>query len=586
MRSVAWRLVLMIATAAVLPLLVFGLVSIKTLRDGTRESVREGNVNVARRAAEQVALYVEHSVKALEALASELRGTHLEPWQRDRVIKNYLLDFAEFREITFFGLDRRPIATSRIGRPRLEPPAESPLGADVRVAPIVIDDDLLPTTAISVPIVVGGLPAGWIVAEISLEELWRMIDRIRVGREGRAALLSRDGRLVAHGDPDQKRYIASTEELPEHRFAGALRGGATVVFDEYERGGQMVLGTGAVVPRLGWTVVVEQPTAEAYAIARRLQQQLAIASVLALLLTAVGGLLWSRTLVGRISALRRATIALAQGRLDERAPVTGNDEIRELAESFNTMADRLAELQEIMRRQERQLTFARLTAGLYHDLSTPLMNVANHFRMYLRAQEDPAYREMCRRTIERELGTLGQLVDDLRNVVKPRPLERAPLDLVQALGEAVDVLRNRADEAALTLHFQAPGEPIWVSGNRHALGRVWSNLIVNAIQATAPNGSVTISVAREGDRARVQVADTGCGIAPERLATIFEDFVTTKERGLGLGLSIARRIVEQHDGRIAAHSEPGLGSTFTIELPLVETPAASVTAERVGQATT
>ncbi|HXH05404.1 MAG TPA: sensor histidine kinase [Vicinamibacterales bacterium] len=586
MRSVAWRLVLMIATAAVLPLVIFGLVSIGTLRVGTREAVREGNLNVATRAAEQVALYIQHSVKALEALASELRGTHLEPWQRDRVIKNYLLDFAEFREITFFDLDRRPIATSRIGGPRLRPPAESPLGADVRVAAITIDDDLLPTTTISVPIVVGGLPVGWIVAEISLEELWRMIDRIRVGQEGRAALLSRDGRLVAHGDPDQKRYIASGDELPEHHFADQLRRGATVFFEEYARGGRTVLGTGAAVPRLGWAVVVEQPTAEAYAIARRLQHQLAVASVLALLATVIAGLLWGRSLVGRISALRHATVALAQGKLDARAPVTGHDEIRELAESFNAMADRLEELQELMRRQERQLTFARLTAGLYHDLSSPLMNMANHFRMFLGAQDDPAYRELTRRAIERELATLRHLVDDLRSVTKPRPLERAPVELVQAIRDTVDALRHRADEARLALQLEAPDGPIWITGHAPALARVWSNLIINAIQATPPQGSVTVTVRRDGNRARVTVADTGCGIAPERLATIFEDFVTTKEQGLGLGLSVARRIVEQHEGRIWAASQPGLGATFTIELPVVEAPAAAArAAERVGRAT-
>src|SRR5207253_173679 len=112
----------------------------------------------------------------------------------------------------------------------------------------------------------------------------------------------------------------------------------------------------------------------------------------------------------------------------------------------------------------------------------------------------------------------------------------------------------------------APG-PLVIEGDRFALGRVFRNLITNAIQATSPGGQIVIATARHGDSAEISVTDTGSGIPPDRLAAIFDDFVTTKRRGLGLGLAISKRIVEQLDGTIAVNSEVGRGTAFTLRFP-------------------
>ena len=109
--------------------------------------------------------------------------------------------------------------------------------------------------------------------------------------------------------------------------------------------------------------------------------------------------------------------------------------------------------------------------------------------------------------------------------------------------------------------------PLLIEGDRLALGRVYRNLITNAIQATEPGGHVTVSTSRIGDIIEIAVADTGSGIPADRLKAIFEDFVTTKRRGLGLGLAISKRIVEQLDGTITVESEVGRGTTFTLRFP-------------------
>ena len=113
MTRITSRFAMLIATAAVLPLVVYGVVSLWSLRTGTQRSVREGNLNVATRVGEQIHLYITNNVNVLKALGAELRGTHLEAWQQDRILKNYVLDFPEFRELTLFDLAGTPIATSR-----------------------------------------------------------------------------------------------------------------------------------------------------------------------------------------------------------------------------------------------------------------------------------------------------------------------------------------------------------------------------------------------------------------------------------------------------------------------------------------
>jgi signal transduction histidine kinase len=231
------------------------------------------------------------------------------------------------------------------------------------------------------------------------------------------------------------------------------------------------------------------------------------------------------------------------------------------------MADRLVELQEDVKRQERQAMFGRIAAGLFHDLSHPIQNLGNSARLLAREDLDAESRETFHRTIDREIATLKRFMDDLRNIAKPKPIERFAMDVNTSVADIVESMRPEAERLGIAIEARYEEGPLVIEGDRFALGRVYRNLITNAIQATEPGGRVSIATARAGDRIEITVADTGSGIAPERLAKIFEDFVTTKRRGLGLGLAISKRIVEQLDGTIAVESEVGRGTQFTLRFP-------------------
>lgn len=214
--------------------------------------------------------------------------------------------------------------------------------------------------------------------------------------------------------------------------------------------------------------------------------------------------------------------------------------------------------------------FGRIAAGLFHDLSHPIQNLGNSARLLLRPDLDQESRETFQRTVERELATLRRFMDDLRNIARPKPIERFDVEVNSSVAEAVESMRAEAERHALALEARYAGTPLTMVGDRFALARVYRNLLSNAIQATTPGGRITVTTARVGEFVEITVADTGSGIAPERLAAIFDDFVTTKRRGLGLGLAISKRIVEQLDGTITVASELGRGTTFTLRFPARE----------------
>jgi signal transduction histidine kinase len=568
---------LILALAAVVPLMGYGLISLLSLQGGTRENVITGNQRVATRAAEEIRRYVSGHAEILTALASQLQNTGLEQWQQTTILRNYVLQFREFRELTLFDAARQPVATSRVGPPRIGVPTDAkPTFERVAMAPLRVDDDVLPTSVFAVSLTRLNQPSGWLVGELNLEEMWRVVDNIQIAERGFALVVAPDGTLVAHGDPDKKALVAQAANFSGHPLIASPEGEEPWREFEDESGVQL-LAVGARIEPLGWTLIVEQPTSEAYANARRLQQQLVVAIAVALLVMIVVGLVFGRRFIAPIFTLQRATQAVAAGDLESRVDIPGRNEFADLGSAFNAMADRLVELQEDVKRQERQAMFGRIAAGLFHDLSHPIQNLGNSARLLAREDIDAESRETFQRTIEREVAALKRFMDDLRNIAKPKPIERFAMDVNVSVSEMVDSMRPEGERNGITVEGRYAEGPLTINGDRFALGRVYRNLISNAIQATEPGGRVSITTARVGEHVQVTVADTGSGIPADRLPKIFDDFVTTKRRGLGLGLAISKRIVEQLDGTITVESEVGRGTTFTLRFPAsdVESQAAA-----------
>jgi signal transduction histidine kinase len=570
MKTIRARLAVLVATAAVAPLLAYGMVSLQLLRSATHVSVTGEAETAAEHAAGEIAQYLEHNIDLLTVVASDLQYAGLTPEQQARILRNNVQAFPAYSELTLFHADGRPLASTRLYKPTLVLGAERPLSDRPRVAPIRIDAALLPSTEISLRLEHAGPPVAFLVGRLSLEELWRVVGRVRVGGRGHAVLVDEKGRLIGHGDPAMQASVARGDDLLWHPLIHPRPGAALAGVERYTRqDGVAMLGVARPVGERGWRIIVEQRAVEAFALSTRLERFLLLTVLTGLGLTLLIAVVWGRSFVRPIDALMRATRALADGRQQVRVAIAGRDEFAELGVAFNSMADRLVTLQADAVRQERQATFGRIAAGLVHDLAHPIQNIGNNCRLMLQLYEDPQYRQDFRRMIDREFPAIRRLLEDLRNLARPIPLERFPVDVARLLQETAERITPLAAQAGLSVAVTTPASALAIEGDLFALGRVLQNLLQNALQATPPNGRVWLATHEAEGRAVIEVGDTGCGIAAERLPHVFDDYVTTKRRGLGLGLAISRRIVEQLGGTIAVTSEVGKGSVFTLSFPAI-----------------
>ena len=305
---------------------------------------------------------------------------------------------------------------------------------------------------------------------------------------------------------------------------------------------------------------------DASRIARHVDRYLLWAGIgVALLGTALVWILARRTLapVQRLGATARQ---LGRGDLSQRAEVTGPTEIRQLAHSFNTMA---AELEEAEGRRRS------LTADIAHELRTPTSNIQG----YMEAIKDGLFQPEPETidTIHEQSLLLSRLVDDLRLLAQvdggELQLQRTQTRLEELVQSCVDALRPRAEAKGVSLAVDVAETLPELDLDPTRIAQAVGNLLDNAVTHTPEGGSVTVSAQAVADAVEVVVADTGPGIAPGDLQRVFDRFYradpsrSRSTGGTGLGLTIARRLVEAHGGSIEAESVVGQGSRFIIRLP-------------------
>jgi signal transduction histidine kinase len=291
-------------------------------------------------------------------------------------------------------------------------------------------------------------------------------------------------------------------------------------------------------------------------------------AVLAAGVVAIGvSLLLSRSVVAPVRTLMIASRRIADGYYDERVRSTGSDELRRLATSFDQMAEKLEQV-EAMRRQ--------LIGDVSHELRTPLTAIKGNMEGLLDGVI-PASPEVYRQ-VHQEADRLARLVDDLQELsrveAKAYSLDVRPLAVSMLVQTTVKRLLPQAGAKHIQVHQDLPASLPQVLGDTDRITQVLTNLAANAIQYTPEGGDVTISAALQGNEIHLSVTDTGMGIPAEHMPHLFTRFYRVdKSRsrqaggGSGIGLTIARHLVEAHGGRIWAESDgEGQGSTFTFTL--------------------
>lgn len=280
--------------------------------------------------------------------------------------------------------------------------------------------------------------------------------------------------------------------------------------------------------------------------------------------------------------LQQKIAQLRNGDLTVSASFAGrNDEIGDLGRDFNAMVQQLresrSEIQRLhqsqMSRAEHLATLGELAAGLAHEIRNPLAGIAGVVEIIGRDLPEGSPGREVWEEARGEIQRIQRTLNDLLNYSRPRPPEFTSAQLHVAAERAIRLARQQAASRPIEIQLHQDGQLPPCEHDPAQIEQMLLNLLLNAIQAIDGAGRVDVRIESRDGKAILTVADTGRGIAPGQLDKIFRPFFTTKGHGTGLGLSLARRIVETHGGQIAVHSTPQKGTTFTVTLPL-QRPAA------------
>ena len=309
--------------------------------------------------------------------------------------------------------------------------------------------------------------------------------------------------------------------------------------------------------------------------ARRAVRWPVISLGLILVLASAGAVLFSRKVVQPLANLEQATTKIGQGDFGPiHHPGRIESEVDRLILAFNRMAEELEARQEQIIHSRKIASLGTLVSGVAHELNNPINNIILTIDSLTSGRK---IAEERRNTMLEDILTqavrASGIVKNLLDFSRSETALIEDLDISRILRETIQISENQITVSNIRLHMELAEGLSKIRGNRQALQQVFINLVTNAVHAMPDGGELWVRAAAGRDRKIIiSIQDTGCGIAEEHLPYIFDPFFTTKEvgQGTGLGLSVSHGIIKKHGGLITVASSPGVGSTFTITLPMKE----------------
>lgn len=285
---------------------------------------------------------------------------------------------------------------------------------------------------------------------------------------------------------------------------------------------------------------------------------------------------FSKRLTRPITELSQAARRVAAGDLAFKVPVSGPEEVSTLTGTFNEMLAGLRrnrDLEEQLQRAERSVMVGRLASGIAHEIRNPLnfINLSiDHLRERFAPQAESPRTEYTHilTTIKDELARLNRLVSDFLSYGRPAKLKIRDVDARSLIEEVRALVSAQSEQQRVKIDIHQNGRgDAKLRADAELLKTCFSNLMINAVQAMPDGGTLDITLSPNSSLVEIEFTDTGIGIDPEFVEQIFEPYYSTKETGIGLGLPLTKKIIEEHGGQILVRSELSKGTTFKVTLP-------------------
>lgn len=402
-----------------------------------------------------------------------------------------------------------------------------------------------------------------LISKLPPENLLLTLERINENSSFRVLLLNAEGELIADSRRSELPPIIESTTYFMSEESGTVQdvaGQEWLYVSRQLRGGRYII---MVTPRPRFLQALLQGF-------QTFRDELASPMMRAGLIALLLGLLLAFWITNWVSAplrkMSEATKAIAAGKFVKIKP-EGPAEVKNLGVAFNDMTDRV---------KASQMSQREFVANVSHELKTPLTSIQGFAQAIMdgAAQDQDKAAQIIYQEADRMHRLVVNLLDLARLDAGTADLERAPVELANLLNDVALKFMPIAERAQVHLQTQIDPLPGFI-GDGDRLAQVFTNLIENAIKHTPPGGQVILSARREGEQVEISVRDNGSGIPADELSRIFERFYQLdkartggKERGVGLGLAIAREIIHAHRGQIHARSQVGQGSNFIVRLPV------------------
>ncbi len=576
------RMVFIFVSLGVLPILIVSIILIRLAEITVTNYIFDRNLEIARGSSNEISLFLEEPVTILHTISQTRDIIEMERFTQSRVLNKIKISNPIFQKIFILDQSGLAVVTTSFGEEMKDFSKEEfftvTMTGERYFSPLYFTASRYPVMSIALPILKYNTVAGVLVGEIDLKNIWAIVDSIKVGKTGFAFLISADGLLIAH--PDKQKILKKELSYINYPFFKEVMKGEEGISSYVEDQREMIA---AFVPvqNLNWGIVVQQSKSEAFELVRKMQNQViifvSITSILAIVL-AFGTI---QRITRPIETLVKGVRQYADGNLAHRIKVEQHDELMVLADEFNKMAESLEKNQRQLRRMERLAALSRFAALVSHEIRNPLnaMNINMQILRRLITQTNSPTDSKIKymNIISSEIERMNSIVSNFLAITRPPELTLIRSDIHQILEEVVITLEEQARRMGISVNRHYYQEALLGLFDHNQLKQVFHNILLNAFEAMPDGGTILIETSRQpslkrqhrsSDRIVIKVIDSGIGIPKNKLAEIFELYYTTKKSGTGLGLVIARQIIEAHKGDIKVESIEKQGTTVIIELPL------------------
>ena len=564
-----------------IPLIITGLVLIHTARQSIEKIVLDRNLEFARRAASNITETLKQATNVLKFNSENILNFRVSRLSREVLINNIVRDFDIFKEISILNASGEIEMSTHyveeknnfINRDFIQKTNNN----ESYCSEIFISEDKLPYMEFAEPISVYNEIMGILFAKVNLKVIWDVMDSSIVGQHGQALIFDRNGIYIAHS---KRKKVYLKETFPDFSIINEISYGRSGHKVYTNRAGAKMIAAYVPLTMTKWGIVIQQPVNEAFAKVQTMQIQISIFVLSSILIASLIAYVYTRRIVRPVNQLISGVKRFSTGDLNYRITPLGKDEISTLTKQFNTMAVRLIEFQNKIKRIERFETLSKMASILSHEIKNPL----NAMVINMEIQK----KELHKKTVNRkklehyhhivvsEITRVDKLVNNFLLLARPPKLQKTNTTIHSILNKILLEQREDSLQKNIIVRSRFCPHPIKILADKNRLKQAFLNIYINALQAMPDGGNLTINISLDNAEklysnkifARITFTDSGQGISRKDMEHIFDFYYSTKKGGTGLGLAIAQQIIEEHDGTIKVETEKGIGTTFIISLPV------------------